>query len=203
MLPEFCKCQVCRSNKVQSVNLMKNYIAAIVTIIFIICPSISFSSYLVELKNGSTFITNHYWKEKGQIKFYCRGGVVGIGKEFVRKIRESDLPYKEEVVEQKASQVPEITSKEAGEKAREEIETKRKDIDVAYYQKEKSALKEKYWETREKLKQARQTRNKIAVKDAKEEIKAIRNQQTELALKLKKENNGMFPAWWHSESQPE
>ena len=188
-------------------NFMKNYIAGIITIVFFVCPSISFSSYLIELKNGSTFITNHYWKEKGQIKFYCRGGVVGIGKEFIRKIRESDLPYKEAVFEQEApetsDQTPEIASREAGEKARKEIETKRKDIDVAYYQKEKSDLKEKYWEAREKLKQARQARNKIAVRDAKEKIKAIRSQQTELALKLKKENNGMLPAWWHLESKPE
>jgi hypothetical protein len=53
------------------------------------------------------------------------------------------------------------------------------------------------------LKQARQARNKIAVRDAKKEIKALRSQQTELALKLKKENNGLLPAWWHSQSKPE
>lgn len=186
---------------------MKKFILIIVTIVFFIYPSVCLSSYLIELKNGSTFITNHYWKEGRQIKFYYRGGVVGINRNLVREIRESDLPYKEAVLEQESpetsDQTPEIGSKKAGEKAREEIETKRKDIDVAYYQKEKSALKEKYWEAREKLKQARQARNKIAVKDAKEEIKAIRSQQTELALKLKKENNGMFPAWWHSESKPE
>ena len=93
MLPEFCKCRVRRNRKAQGVNLMKNYIAAIITIVFLICPSICFSSYLIELKNGSTFIINHYWKEGRQIKFYYYGGVVGIEKEFVREIRESDLPY--------------------------------------------------------------------------------------------------------------
>jgi len=71
---------------------MKNYIAVIATIVFLICPPICFSSYLVELKNGSAFIINHYWKEGGQMKFYYYGGVVGIKKEFVREIRESDLP---------------------------------------------------------------------------------------------------------------
>ena len=74
---------------------MKNYIAGIITIAFLICPSICFSSYLIELKNGSKFITNHYWKEGRQIKFYCRGGVVGIGKDLVRKIEKTDLVYEE------------------------------------------------------------------------------------------------------------
>ena len=207
MLPEFCKCRVHRNRKAQGVNLMKNYIAVIVTIVFLICSSICFSSYRIELKNGSTFMTNHYWKEGRQIKFYYYGGVVGINKDFIREIKDSDLSYKEAVLEQEAletsDQTPEIGSREAGEKAREEIERKRKDIDVAYYQKKKSALKEKYWEARENLKQARMARNKIAVRDAKKEIKVIRSHQAELALKLKKENNGMFPAWWHSESKPE
>jgi hypothetical protein len=120
-------------------NLMKKFILIIVTIVFFICPSICLSSYLIELKNGSTFITNHYWKEGRQIKFYFRGGIVGIEKGLIKGIRESDLPYKEAILEQEApdtsDQTPEIGSKKAGEKAREEIETKRKDIDVAYYQK--------------------------------------------------------------------
>lgn len=115
MLPEFCKCRVRQNRKAQGVNLMKNYIAAIITIVFLICPSICFSSCLIELKNGSTFIINYYWKEGRQIKFYFRGGVVGIEKEFVREIRESDLPYivekprpaREENVQAKAEYKPE------------------------------------------------------------------------------------------------
>jgi len=50
-------------------NLMKNYIAVIITIVFLICPSICFSSYTIELKNGSKFITYQYWKEGSQINF--------------------------------------------------------------------------------------------------------------------------------------
>ena len=96
-------------------NVMKKFILLIATIAFFICPSICFSSCLIELKNGSTFITNHYWKEERQIKFYYYGGVVGIEKEFVREIRESDLPYivekprpaREENVQAKAEYKPE------------------------------------------------------------------------------------------------
>ena len=74
---------------------MKKFILIIVTIAFFIYPSICLSSYLIELKNGSTFITNHYWKQKGQIKFYYRGGIVGISKNLIRKIEKTDLSYEE------------------------------------------------------------------------------------------------------------
>ncbi len=185
---------------------MKNLVSAIVTIAFLIYPSICLSAYIIQLKNGGKFITYHYWEEGGEIKFYIYGGVMGISKDLVRKISESDLPYKEEVVEQKAPptpDVPEVAPKEAGEKAGEETKTKSKDIDVAYYKKEKRALMEKHREARERLKQATKVRNKAAIREAKKEIKAIKSQLTELAIKLKEENNGMLPAWWHSQLKPE
>lgn len=119
MLPEFCKCRVHRNRKAQGVNPMKNYIAAIITIVFLICPSICFSSYLIELKNGSTFIINHYWEEGSQIKFYYYGGVVGIEKEFVREIRKSDLPY---IAEKKENAQAE-TEYKSGLKQEKKIET--------------------------------------------------------------------------------
>ena len=72
---------------------MKKFILIIITIVFFICPSVCFSSYLIELKNGSTFITNHYWEQKGQIKFYFRGGVVGISRNLIRKIEKTDKVY--------------------------------------------------------------------------------------------------------------
>jgi len=189
-------------------NVMKKFILLIATIAFFICPSICFSSYLIELNNGSTFIINHYWEKGSQIKFYYYGGVVGIEKEFVREIRGSDLPYREEVVEQKASPVPDtldVASREAGKKADEEIEAAKKtearsrEIDVAYYKREKKALMEKYRQARDKLEDARNSRNKATIRDVKKEIKKINSQLTDLILKLKEENNGMLPIWWVKE----
>lgn len=181
---------------------MKKFILIIVTIAFFIYPSICLSSYLIELKNGSTFITNHYWKEGRQIKFYYRGGIVGISKGLVRKISESDLPYKEEVVEQKASQTPEITSKEAGKKAGEEveaskkIETKSKEIDVEYYQRINEELWEKYREAKERYDQSKLDRDEFAKNDAKKDIREALDKLTELSRELKKKNNNILPDWW-------
>ena len=175
---------------------MKNYIAVIVIIAFLICPSICFSSYLIELKNGSTFITNHYWKEKGQIKFYCRGGVVGIGKNMVQGIRASDLPYKEKIIEQAASQTPEIASKEAGKKTGEKAKAESKKIDVEYYQRMNEELWEKYMEAKERYDQSKLDRDEFAKNDAKKEVKEALDKLTELSRELKKKNKGVLPDWW-------
>jgi len=178
------------------VNLMKNYIAAIITIVFLICPSICFSSYLIELKNGSTFIINHYWKEGSQVKFYYYGGVVGIEKDFVRKIRESDLPYREEIIEQAASQTPEIASKEAWKKAGEEIKEEEEKIDVTFYKNKKSTLMESYRKAKKKLQQATKDLNGALQREANNELKEISKQRAAIAREIKEKNNGILPEWW-------
>lgn len=101
-------------------NFMKNYISVIITIVFLICPSICFSSYLIELKNGSTFITNHHWKDGQQIKFYYSGGVVGISKNLIRKIEKIDLVY------EKKTASPQKKSETASVKTESEVDTKPK-----------------------------------------------------------------------------
>ncbi len=163
-------------------NLMKNYIAVIITIVFFICPSICFSSYLIELKNGSTFITNHYWKDGRQVKFYCRGGVVGIGKDLVREIRDSDLPY--------------IVEKPQPEKAGEKIDAESKEIDVEYYQRMNEELWEKYREAKERYDQSKLHRDEFVGNEAKKEIREALDKLTELSRELKKKNKGILPDWW-------
>ena len=178
---------------------MKKFILMIVTIAFFIYPSVCFSSYLIELKNGSTFITNHYWKEERQIKFYYRGGIVGISKNLVREIRESDLPYKKEVVEQKVSpvpDVPEVASKEAGKKAGEETKEEMEKIDVTFYKNKKSALMERYSEAKKKLQQATKDRNRALQREANSELKEISKQRAAIAREIKEKNNGILPKWW-------
>ena len=175
---------------------MKKFILLIATIAFFICPSICFSSYLIELKNGSKFITYHYWKEGGQIKFYFRGGIVGLGKKFVREIRESDLTHKEEVVEQKASQTPKIASKEAGKKTGEETKEEMEKIDVTFYKNKKSALMESYREAKKKLQQATKDRNRALQREANNELKEISKQRAAIAREIKEKNNGILPKWW-------
>ena len=89
------------------------------------------------------------------------------------------------------------------EKGKEEREKKAKKIDVAQYEKEKRALLERYRNARENLEKARKTGDKALRREAKRELKEIEKLQKDLAIKLKKENNGTLPAWWYSQSKPE
>ena len=170
-------------------NVMKKFILLIATIAFFICPSICFSSYLIELKNGSTFITNHYWKEGRQIKFYCYGGVVGIEKKFVKAIRESDMAYKEEIdsknkrinLENKINEKPKMT------------ET----VDLEYYKEKKSLLEAELKRTLDKLREATKNKDSKAKKKARDEVKKISAKMYELTAELIKKNNGKMPeGWW-------
>ena len=180
---------------------MKKFILIIVTIAFFIYPSICLSSYLIELKNGSTFITNHYWKEGRQIKFYYRGGVVGISKDLVREIRESDLPYikeepqparkeegkaeakhKPELKQEKESQLPPHPEKEAFLKEKMRIATKIQAVSAAF----------------------REAKAKKDRKQMQVERKRLLSLQTELSKLRKKvmaEHGGQTPAWWDKGNQ--
>ena len=176
---------------------MKNYIAVIITIVFLICPSICFSSYLIELKNGSTFIINHYWKVGRQIKFYYYGGVVGIEKKFVKAIRKSDIAYKEE-----------IDSKQDGVDLKSEINEKsgitpieKKDkyetVDLEYYKEKKSLLEAELNRTLDKLREASKNKDSKAKKKARDEVKKISAKMYDLTDELIKKNNGKMPeGWW-------
>jgi hypothetical protein len=192
MLPEFCKCRVCRNRKAQGVNLMKNYIAVIITIIFLICPSVCFSSYIIELKNGSKFITYQYWEEGDRIKFYYSGGVLGVEKDLVRKIGESDLPYKEEIIEQVTPQTTKMPDKELYPKT----DITNEDIDVEFYKNAKKDLMEKYMKAKNKLDKAIIDRDKIAKREAKKEIKEIHDKLSDLSNELKSKNKQVLPDWW-------
>ncbi|MBW2167436.1 MAG: hypothetical protein JRG74_15535 [Deltaproteobacteria bacterium] len=168
---------------------MKKFILLIATIAFFICPSICFSSYLVELKNGSTFIINHYWKEGRQIKFYYYGGVVGIEKEFVKTIRESDIAYKEE-----------IDSKKKRIDLESEINEKPKmtgTVDLEYYKEKKSLLEAELNRTLDRLREATKNKDSKAKKKARDEVKKISAKMYDLTAELIKKNNGKMPeGWW-------
>lgn len=57
-------------------------------------PVDGFASYIIHLKNGGKFITNHYWTEGNQIMFYAQGGIAGIEKNFVKAIQQSNVAYR-------------------------------------------------------------------------------------------------------------
>jgi hypothetical protein len=72
---------------------MKKYIPLImiIAVAFFIFPSVGLASYKITLKNGSVLYAGHYWEEGGQVLFYTSGGILGVGKDSVKKIEESEV----------------------------------------------------------------------------------------------------------------
>jgi len=119
---------------------MKNYILLITVILFLVCPSVCFSSYLIELKNGSQFITDQYWEEESQIKFYYSDGVVGISKNLIRKIEQTVSPQKKPETASVKTE-PEVDTKTKTEEAVVAGAAENKDD---LFMKEFNALKQKF-----------------------------------------------------------
>ena len=169
---------------------MKKFILIIVAIAFFIYPSVCLSSYLIELKNGSTFITNHYWEKKGQIKFYYRGGVVGIPKESVFKISESDEAYREETVIQNAAKKPQPHRQKA-EKIDNDL------IDIEYYKREKQRLEQELDEAKQRYLSSLEKGDKETKHAASRDALKINIQIDQLKKELKEKNKGVLPEWWN------
>ena len=174
-------------------------IPTLATIAFLIYPSVCLPSYLIELKNGHQFITYQYWEEGNQVKFFYYGGEVGIQKDLVREIRESDLVYKEQTEAQEDVVANGKTEKQGGRTPGKEADEEKgegEDIDTEYYKNRKKEIEEKYREVKKKLKQAIVDRDKLAQREAKKEIEELDEQRSNLASELKEKNKGVLPNWW-------
>ncbi|NVL90372.1 MAG: hypothetical protein HWN69_05165 [Desulfobacterales bacterium] len=193
---------------------MKRFVVVLITISLLICPSVCFSSYLIELKNGKEFITYLYWEEDDQIKFYFFGGVVGIQKESVRKIRESNVAPGEWIdfekgitIENETDKRPVIVSPEPareltkkdgpGKKTGSEKEKTDEKIDFEYYRREKLELTAELDRALERLREATQNKDPKAKKKAREDMRKASGRIYDLTDELKEKNNGVLPNdWW-------
>ncbi len=175
-------------------NFIKNYIAAIVTIIFLICPSVCFSSYFIELKNGSTFIINHYWKEGRQIKFYFHGGVVGIEKDLVKGIRESEIPVIEHHEEQRR---PNTTAIDTINKVKEKEASKKTFDHEINYKNKQMSLKSQLKEGLSRYKRAKERDDKEMVDAEYRKVSKVSAELEHLKKEVTTKNNGTLPEWWN------
>lgn len=68
----------------------------------LIHPFVSLAASLIHLKNGRSLIAEQHWEEGNEVRFYLYGGMVGIQKDFIQKIEQSDLAIKELKVTEEA-----------------------------------------------------------------------------------------------------
>ncbi len=163
-----------------------------IIITILVYPFFCFSAYTIHLKNGQVFETDHYWEEEGQIKFNRYGGVVGIEKNQVQEIRESDLVDDQKAVEEKTTRPA-----EAGKKERPPKVDKAKGRPFDEYYKKKKELKARLDEALKRLRKATRNKDKAAKEKAREEMRRFSGEIYRLTDELKEKNNGRLPDdWW-------
>jgi hypothetical protein len=69
---------------------MKKLAAGFLAITLIFSASLCWAAYVIHLKDGRNITTHEYWDEEDQIKIKQYGGVVGIAKDDVVSIEETD-----------------------------------------------------------------------------------------------------------------
>lgn len=67
-----------------------HYCVLISIIILLINPLNIYGYYIIQMKNGRQFSTSYYWEEDDRIMFYINNGVIGLTREYVKNIVNSD-----------------------------------------------------------------------------------------------------------------
>jgi len=181
---------------------------------FLLIPRIGFATYLIELTNGSTYLTDHYWDEDGKIRFLHFGGIIGFSKNTIRKITETDQEYIDPTQFQKAPPVDKnndtqpasaTTDKlvKTGGNEDPEKKTEEKPVDLSIYKEKKNELMQKYTEAQNKLSQTIKIRDRVAQQEAAREISRIERERAKTAKEIREKNNGVLPSWWQQGDKEE
>lgn len=173
-----------------------------IVLLNLMLPAVSHADYDIHLKSGGHFSTPMYWEGHHEIKFYVRGGVMGVEKNSVRKIERSttDLDGIYEV------KMPEKHPAETEQKAEKNLSPQepREKIDLKAYQDKMATLKAEVNKTLTRIKKAN-TSNDLAAKDeATADNRKISAEMWKLTDELEKKNNGKLPAdWWEGVGREE
>jgi hypothetical protein len=178
--------------------------AVILTAIFLAGSSAS-ADYVIKLKNGRTVETASYWEDRDELKFQWQGGVASLSRKDVVSIREveerfPDRAYKEKqpapAVRESAPEMRNEAKKDTEGKALSARQAKEKEIDPAYYKKQKAHYAELFEDAYQRYLDASSRKDKEGKEKAWEEFNRFGGQVVSLEAELKKKNDGVVPPWW-------
>lgn len=158
------------------------------------CPA----AYRIELKNGTSIVTGYYWEENGQIKYHQYGGVVGINRDMITNITETDMSVPREIIRTD----PPISEKLPPVQAESVVDTKVEPEElqpakVAQYQEH---LRRNHREIVTYVKtyySAMSQNNQTTMDDASEQIKELQTEQELLKKEIMDYYKGDLPDWWY------
>ncbi len=185
--------------------MKKLFLGAVILMAIFLVSSIASADYVIKLKNGRAVETASYWEEKDELKFQWQGGVASLPKKTVVsivKVEEKfpDRVHKEEeptpAVRETAPETTNEAKKGAEGKTPSARESKEKEIDPAYYKKQKAHYTELFEQAYQRYLDATSRRDEEGKKKAWEEFNRFGGQVVSLEAELKKKNDGVVPQWW-------
>ena len=182
---------------------MKKLLFSILCLSILVVPATGMSSYYIELKNGSTFFTYHYWEEGEQVMFYAHGGVLGVQKDSIKRIEESDRPYpvreKQKPAAKEEKPMKAEPSRDEGQKAVADTGEKEKPPvpDFKAMMKEKEALDSAIEEATVSFEDAKAQNDKERIEEERKRISSLLYRQSRLLKKVRTSSGGDVPEWWN------
>jgi len=201
---------------------MKKFMLCLYVILSsLVFPAVSNADYAIHLTHGGRFSTSQYWEKNNEIMFFNSGGVVGVEKNFVRKIEKLPAdPYRDATIRTPERPLPQAKpAPAAGEEKKEEAppaETEQKaeknlspqmppvKIDLKPYQEKMAQLKADINETLKRIKKANTSKDQNAKDEATADNRRISAEMWKLTEELQEKNNGKLPAdWWEGVGKEE
>ena len=182
---------------------MKHLTTYIITIIFLTFPAPCLSSYRIDLKNGARFTTEKYWVEDNQICFYANGGIMGVEKNSIRNITESETTYSKESQPlfkppipktDKTLSLPQITKEPFPS------QTDPPDKEALIEEKERIVTEIRY--ARAAFQEAKAKKDDKQMRTERKKLLSLHTQRSNLFKRVKDAYGAQVPAWWHADEPP-
>ncbi len=184
-------------------NRMRQIRPIVAAILFVLHPVTCLGAYLVQLKNGTSFVTNEWWEEESMIVFHYDAGLVRLQKDTVRAIRASDLP---QVV-----RTPQSTDRDAASEPTEGKSEPQSDIsdrsrsgsDKETILRERARIAGESETLSNALGEARERGDTGTAGELWDKLIVLQEQLSSLRSQVKAANGGTLPPWWHGLKEEE
>lgn len=178
---------------------MKKWIWMIAFLSIAMLPGEGLTSYLIKMKNGVDFVTDMYWEEGNKINFYNYGGTIGISKEQISSITDSEAPTPKEII-QTVPAGDNTGSKKIGNANASDADRNTKN---PKFKKKVQQLKSTYQRIKDErvtqttyFNTAKEQKDQTAKDEAWKTLKKLNSEQNQLSREVQGLYGGNFPEWW-------
>lgn len=153
------------------------------------------AAYLIKLKNGNSIVTTYYWEENGQIKYNHMGGTVGVNKNLVLSITDTDAPVPQKIISEPppVPPAPEMTGSSVDQPLEDQEEFE-KAMAKSYDDMQRNHNEAIFYT--EQYRRAREQNDKESMAEAWKKLEELQEEQTRLRQELRDRLDGDLPEWW-------